>query len=296
MADNSFQTVTVETADAADNPNPDSLNFILQSEEKYNKDGNLVSKIEYYDNGKPEHQYTFEYNDNGLIEKEIFKDNYGKGSLTIKEFKYNSHDSLIFRVITENDFSVKDSLIRHQDGRLQTQKTFIKGDSLVQFKIFKYNKANLLTVEKRFNKDSLLLDSTGYIYDNKGHLSEEVIFRRHEFDVEDYHNYHTYDSVGNPIMSKWYLDNDSTYTKIDREFYPSGVLKKVESSGVGYKKSNKIVRKFDDKGNLTNHKIIDSDSVKNWTYEYNYDSNDKWIIKKTYFQDELKLVTKRTFN
>lgn len=294
--DNAFQSLTVEIANVGDNADLDSLNFILQSIEKYNKDGNLVSKIEYYDNSKPEHEYTYEYNSNGLLKREIFKDNYGKGSLTKTEFKYNSHDSLIFKKITENEFTIKDSLIRDYDGKLQTQKTFIKGDSLVQFKTFKYNRDRQLIVVKRFNKDSLLLDSIGYVYNEKGFLSEEAIYRRHEFDIENYYNFHTYDSVGNPIISKLYFDNDSTYTRIDREFYSNGILKRIESSGFGYVKFNKTIKSFDNNGNLTSHKIVDSDrKIKVISNDYTYDSNGKWILKKLYFQNELKSITRRTF-
>lgn len=276
----------------------DSLNanFILKSIEKFNDKEHLISKVEYYDNGKPEQEYNYEYNENGLLSKITMTDHYGKGSLNTETFKYNSSDSLIYKKTSENTFSMRDSFIRDSGNRLIMQKTFIKTDTLIQFKEFTYDLDDNLSIEKRFNKDKLLLDSIGYRFNDSGLMTKEYVYNRNEFDIYDYQNEHTYDSFGNNIKSKMYIDSDSSYTIFEREFYKNGKLRLLKTKGIGYTRFNSTIQVFDSLGNMISNRIIgDGGSAeKNWSMKFGYDSEGNWISKKSYYQNKLRSITKRT--
>lgn len=288
--------IKTEVAELQNDSDTSSANFILKSIEEFNEQGQLESKVEYYDNGKAEHEYDYEYNRNGLLSTMTFTDHYGKGSLSMEVFKYNSSDSLIYKKTTENTFTMIDSFIRDSNNKTLIHKTYIKKDSLVQFKEFTYDSDANIKVVKRFNKGRFILDSIGYKYNDTGFISEENVYNRNEFDIYDYQNLHFYDNFGNTIKSKMYIDSDSSYTIIEREFYKNGELRLLKTSGVGYTRFKSTIQEFDSLGNMTIHRIIDDESSteKKWSTQFDYDPKGNWILKKSYFQNELISITRRT--
>jgi hypothetical protein len=294
-SDESLIVIRTEIAELKSESDSLKANFNLKSVEKFNVQGQLESKVEYYDNGKPEHEYDYEYNRNGLLSTMTFTDRYGKESLNTEVFKYNSSDSLIYKKTTENTFSMVDSFIRDSNNKTLIHKTYIKKDTLVQFKEFTYDSDDNIKVVKRFNKGRFLLDSIGFKYNDAGLISEEYVYNRNEFDIYDYQNLHFYDNLGNTIKSKMHVDSDSSYTIIEREFYKNGELRILKTSVVGYTRFNRTIQEFDSLGNMTSHRIIDdhSNTEKNWSTQFDYDSKGNWISKKSYYQNKLRSITRR---
>ena len=192
----------------------------------------------------------------------------------------------------------------YQNNFLPLKKTYTENGKIVSEYLYKYDKDNNITMEARLGSGTAYAHIYFYI---NGLLTEYF----------HYPKISSFDS----IMSTPY----NCYRKITRTGKEVHVTEKFlkETDEYFYDKENKILRHndvyttFDDncnevlyivKNGLISREIkseyntqqdivlkIDSDNtIPRKSFEYKYDFNDNWVIRKEYYDDKLSSITYRT--
>jgi len=126
-----------------------------------------------------------------------------------------------------------------------------------------------------------------YIYDNKGNMTEEEVYRQDG--SLNYKNIYKYDSKGNMVETDFYNSDGSLgFTNISK--YDTKWNKIIESDFYASKDSltEQVKYQLDDKGHLA--KEYDNGVLKSW---YIYDNKDNWIKLTTFRNNVPQAVIER---
>ena len=261
-----------------------------------------------------------EQKDKHFDNNDLDKGNLNGNLKSYKEYLYEEKDTLIditkgtkycsrFIIFNKNG-NVTASFQYRFNGKIDAKSNFIYDGNLLiednsescfyeinKFKsIYKYNNYGKLIDNISYNGKLELKFSgeTKTIYNEKGAKIKEE-FYNYAGILDEYKTFE-YDTRGNEIGIKWYMQND--LVNITNKKYDE-YSNEIESVTISPLTNNEYKRlfKYDSNNNIIEKVIRDSEYKTDdiYTYYYAYDKNENWINKTTSKNDKITSIIERKY-
>lgn len=269
--------------------------FVLKSLEFYNEQAELVSRIEFYSNGKKKNEELNDYDIKKRLQKSTHIEYNGAVDRVEMIYHYKQTDSVKRVEIIDNGEAFLNLIYeRDSTGKLLSHSTLSNGDETNKIKYKYYPDGKLFKIQK-FNASGEY-SSIERKYNDSGQL---VLEKKIGTDIfwscqDTCYNFYFHDSIGNRILSKQNWINDSNYFEQTMIYHPNNKVKEIRREWKACVKCAEIER-YDENGNLISlEKNHDSEGKKRgWYYLYKYDPNGNWILKTETDSNGVKSLTKR---
>jgi len=261
---------------------------------KFNEKGNITSSKEFLSNGDVSEEtiYTYDKTNRLVHRREI--DNYGKGSFYDYNFSFNSVDSIIKVVISNPEFERIHQINRDDKNRIIESK-IIQNDTVIAIYTRGYDENGNIIEEKEYRKDNIPVKITSRTFDRRNLKQSEQITEYNKWDTVSYQRKYSYDSDLNLVEETEY-QNDTVSVKTVNKYFENGELQETRNEPIGSVYAVITTRKFNEKGDLTEHsrKSGDKSNADLWMYKYKYDSIGNWIEKLEFKNGEPLRIVKRS--
>ena len=271
--------------------------FVLKSTERFNKEGDPVSMIEYYSNGKKKREDKWFYNDKDQLQRYTIIEYFGTGDQSDYVYSYTHNDSLRqVEIFDDGDMFLKIIYTRDSTGRLISQSNFYDGKMRNHINHEYYDSGRLFRVLKY--QDSVQYSFNEKNYDANGYLVSELLVGE---DLgwhcpDTCRNYYYYDSIGNRVMAKYRWESDSSYMLHTMKYHSNGKVSELRSVGIGCKRCTLSIDRYDRYGYLVSREFIpdSNEDKRGWYYDYEYDAEGNWTSKIETNSNGAISSTKRT--
>ena len=256
---------------------------------EFDEKGFLIKRTEFNTNNEITDQTNYQYNSKSQLKKIIEVENYGKGSTYKKDFFYNTNDSLIKYIISNDSFK-RVSIIERDSNNRMVKVQDIVDDTIQMSIIYNYDKYDNLIEENKYLKGNIPVKKITKKYKNKLVQSEIIKeYKKWGDTLKEKKNY-SYDSKNRLLLIKSnYIDNKN-YTSIQYSYDSNGTLIKQKIELIGNENSTILIQKWDNFSNLIEHSRINklNEIKETWSYEYKFDNSNNWI-KKISFKNQKPL-------
>lgn len=271
------------------------ISFDRNSQLQFNHLGNLTSTKEFLADGKLSFEIEYIYDNKHRLIRRNGTDHYGKGSIYNYEFTYNEKDSIIEGVIIKDDFKRIHKMKRDNKSRI-VKKEIIQSDSILGTYTYVYDQNGNLIRENDFKKNNILEESIERTFDKNNLLQKEKITKYIGIDTITYQNLFFYNKNMDLIKSKMEMENDSIFTEINNKYFENGNLKESQHVPRGSNHFVTMTQKFNENGNVIENSRKSNDETTNdfWAFKYKYDSNNNWVEKIEFKNNQPLRIVKRT--
>ncbi|PIZ07256.1 MAG: hypothetical protein COY56_10145 [Flavobacteriaceae bacterium CG_4_10_14_0_8_um_filter_34_31] len=261
---------------------------------EFNKTGNLTFSKEFLANGKVSDEILNTYDKNNKLTERKVIDNYGKGSVTNYQYIYNSSDSLEQVIVSGKNFKRIHKIVRDKKVR-PIKNLIIQNDTILTTYVVEYDQKNNVIAEKQFKNQNNLVKLIDREFNPKNLKVREQIVEYSSWDTLRYQNEFIYDKNQNLILGKYNIENDSNFNTVKNTYYKNGKLKESISE---FGESDYLLiqnQKFNENGDLIVQAVNTSDGKTKdiWEYKLKYDTNNNWIEKIEYKNNEPLRIVKR---
>ncbi len=261
---------------------------------KFNEKGEITSSKEFLSNGDVSEEtiYTYDKTDRLVHRREL--DNYGKGSFYDYNFSFNSEDSIIKVIISNPDFERIHQINRDDRNRI-TKNKIIQNDTVIGTYTRRYDDNGNIIEENEFRKENVPVKITSRTFDQRNLKQTEQIKEYIKWDTLSYQIKYSYDANLNLVEEIEY-QNDTVSMKTINKYFENGGLQETRNLPIGGGYAVVTTRKFNERGDLTEHsrKASDNSNADTWIYRYKYDSIGNWIEKIEYKNDKPLRMVKRS--
>ncbi|NDJ00115.1 RHS repeat protein [Flavobacterium sp. LaA7.5] len=250
----------------------------LEQIQYVNNNPGIKTEFSWDETGKHNTAITRRNPDNSQIDRKAME--YKKGKLAEK-ITYNRQNNPIDKI----------SYVYDKNGNLTGENLYL-GTEFIQIKnLYKYNNKNQKVAESRYDKDSNIIYTTEYEYNNDKLIVKKVTNGNGEI---EYMEKMSYNPKGE-LEIKTTIDNFDNTQTIERFMYDD----KGNKTALSVEKNNELYMKvsytYNEKGLL--EKLIMTDSTENAvdtrTYTYTYDDKGNWTEKIIIINGENKFIEKR---
>ncbi|MEZ4828639.1 MAG: hypothetical protein R3C61_20495 [Bacteroidia bacterium] len=214
---------------------------------EYNREGNLVRRVDYGSGNVPETSTRISYDSRGnKVSQELIRHK-EKDTLHVEwQYKYEA-DQIV--EMHNNNTDIYKTYTYDTEGRMIAETDIDAGGKMIASHTWIYDKAGLLTEEKE--EQQFLIRTYTWQYDQKGRKTVLFFTRTHTFEGEvstmEKETYE-YDTAGR-LAKTTRTGADGQIQAFSRMYYdPNGLLIKEETGDTEY------IYKYDTKGNLTEKK------------------------------------------
>jgi len=249
----------------------------LQAIETYNEEGDLLSSIKYYPDGRENEVITNEFNEEGLLKKEQ-QLNHDTGVICRSEYEYNN----LSNQVIENEYYGDDHICRinsivNEKGDPLKIKQY-QEEQLVSEESFSYNDAG--EIVRHIIKDTFenTEEKISYEYKDNTQLLKETV--KKDDSIVSKEKY-VYDEQGHNISIVKHLEGENTVSK-EQIFDKTGNIIEVKEF-MNNEQVRVILNTFDEKNNLTSQECKDKTGYE-FGNHYEYDSQNR-VIKEVGFDN-----------
>ena len=261
-----------------------NINEILLRSYKFDESGKVIS----YSQNQSNYYHTYQYDSKGLL---ILERIYENGKLTSEyTYEYNSDGKIVKEIIGS------DLILYHYNANGQLITMIVRGDGYGYKEIYEYGGNEKIAKVTTYSPDGKELRVTKeYRYDSIGNLTEDI--RKAKYRNSNVRIYYKYDTNGNMIEKLRYDESEDSNEKLLKKYDSFG--NEIEEI---YKTTSNTMyrnlREYDKYSNILSNVYYKNDEIsESHTYDITYDSHgNPTVIDEITNRNQNQTFDRKIFN
>ncbi len=268
------------------------LYFVSKTSLEFDDRGNLISEIEYLENGQLYSRATYVYTVfNKILQKNYDYQSNSRSNQAVA-YSYNIDEKLI-QVIDSSSSYVKQTDISYPRSNLTQSTLRINGKYIDKWLTESDTLINFELTTALDNNDSVYVEIKRWFNEHHRLIKQIDLDSNHEPSLT---RFYEYDNDGNKIYEKEVIHYDSV--TIERYWITDSVNNSKDSKFFRNEKLDHFSRTYyDTNGNEIKTEFYDTEKLDSLRFttssEYKYDEHGTWIEKKDFSKREIQSITYR---